>query len=560
MNNRVHEEPSSSISRRRFLGGLSVTALAANAPSALLVRGARAQARSRRFVIREDRFGRLFPELPPFFGENGPRLQAALRDIGQPGGMLDARDELGDGGEAAAMALIVNPALSLNNPDNPAQTAGSTFVGQFIDHDLTFDLTSRLAVVTEPTESPNERDPRFDLDSVYGGGPLKDPDLYVPVPRGSRSRPTKLRIESGGLFEDVPRNGDGSGIIADPRNDENMMISGLQASFILFHNHAVDVVRDQDHHLSSDEVFEQARQLTTWHYQWMVVHEFLPLFIGQAATDEILNHGRWFYRPRVPFIPVEFQGAAYRFGHTLVRPSYRANLGGDDDGSPFFGMVFDPSGEGQTDPADLRGGARARRRFIGWQTFFDFGPAFTDAPGNPTPAVRPNKLIDTAISTPLFHLPLGAIAGSVPGDIVALPQRNLLRSITWALPSGQRIARHIGEPVLTGDNDPVLAQLRGYNLGLDQSTPLWLYVLREGVVLGEGGRQLGPVGGRIVGEVFIGLLELDQGSYLNAERKWRPTLPDRNGRVTGNFKMIDFLTVAGVAPDQRGAAGGGGLP
>jgi hypothetical protein len=292
MNSQAHDEQSASISRRRFLGGLGVAALATSAPSAFLVNGAQAQTHSRRFVIREDRFGRLFPDLPPFFRKNSPRLRAALRDIGRPGGMLDARDELGDGGEAAAIALIVDPALSVNNPNNPTHTAGTTFMGQFIDHDLTFDLTSRLAVVAEPTESPNERDPRFDLDSVYGGGPFKDPDLYVPVPRGSRARPTKLRIESGGLFEDVPRNADGTALIADPRNDENMMISGLQAAFILFHNHAVDVLTHEDRHLSSEEVFEQARQLTTWHYQWMVVHEFLPLFIGPAVVDHILSHGR----------------------------------------------------------------------------------------------------------------------------------------------------------------------------------------------------------------------------------------------------------------------------
>ena len=68
----------------------------------------------------------------------------------------------------------------------------------------------------------------------------------------------------------------------------------------------------------------------------------------------------------------------------------------------------------------------------------------------------------------------------------------------------------------------------------------------------EGGLRLGPVGGRIVGEVIIGLLQLDRRSYLAAEPRWRPTLPTRSGKVTGNFKMIDFLTFAGVAPDQRG--------
>ena len=81
-----------------------------------------------------------------------------------------------------------------------------------------------------------------------------------------------------------------------------------------------------------------------------------------------------------------------------MRPSYRANLAGDN-GQPFFGFIFDPAGEGQIDPVDLRGGARAPRRFIGWQTFFDFGGAHATN-------VRPNKTIDTKISTPLFNLPL----------------------------------------------------------------------------------------------------------------------------------------------------------
>ena len=150
-----------------------------------------------------------------------------------------------------------------------------------------------------------------------------------------------------------------------------MMITGLQAAFLLFHNHAVDVVRDNDRQ-SPEEVFDRARQLTTWHYQWMVVHEFLPLFIGQAMVDDILGDGRRFYRPRGRAIPVEFQGAAYRFGHTMVRPSYRANLAGDN-GQPFFGMVFDPTPRARPIPVTSEVALREPRRFIGWQTFFDFG-------------------------------------------------------------------------------------------------------------------------------------------------------------------------------------------
>src|SRR5512145_830170 len=214
----------SAVSRRYFLGRLGAGVVAASVSSSLFPRVAQGQV-SRFVRIRDDRFGRIFPDLPPFFRENTARLQAALREIGKPGGIMDAKDQLGDGGEQAAIDLIANAALNVNNPNNLAQTAGTTFMGQFIDHDLTFDQTSALGVATEPANSPNTRDPRFDLDSVYGDGPRENLELYQP-PRRRDEHPTKLRVEStdsSGHFEDVPRKSDGTAIIADPRNDENMM-------------------------------------------------------------------------------------------------------------------------------------------------------------------------------------------------------------------------------------------------------------------------------------------------------------------------------------------------
>ena len=528
-----HLSQSGGIDRRTFLRALGSTVVALGGSGLLGTRNAIAQ----RFVLREENFGRLFPELDPFFEQASSQLNAALLDIGKPGGLLDAKDDLA----AGPVALIVDPALSVNNPNNPTHTAGTTFMGQFMDHDMTFDLTSRLGEPTEPEDSPNARTPALDLDSVYGGGPRRSPELYEQT-GGSR---IKFKVESGGLFEDLPRTSNKTAIIADPRNDENLIIAGLHAAFLLFHNQAVDYVTQRHPGWDSDEVFDEARRLTRWHYQWMIVHEFLPLFIGQPLVDEILHGGRKFYRPRVAFIPVEFQGAAYRFGHTMVRPSYRANLAGDE-GAPFFAMIFDPEEQGQDDPDDLRGGARAKRRFVGWQTFFDFGPTFTDGPGNTNPAIRSNKLIDAKISTPLFHLPLAAIPSGDPPT--SLPQRNLLRHVTWSLPSGQGIAREMGVDPLSRSE---LQELSGYELGLDSSTPLWYYVLKEGA-LRANGFTLGPVGGRIVGEVIIGLLELNRNSYLSRAPLWKPTLPTFNGPVTGDFRMIDFLAFAGVDPASRG--------
>jgi hypothetical protein len=507
-------------SRRRFLGtvGAGAGAVALNPAGAL---GAPdAPAAPARSFLGPQHFGRMF-KLPPF-AAGSPRVEAALVELGKPGGLMDAKDPLA----AGAKALITDLSLSANNPNNPTHTAGTTFLGQFVDHDITFDAGSRLGVATNPVEARNYRTPALDLDSVYGAGPVADQALYDPVDH------VKLKIESGGLFEDLPRRSDGGAIVADPRNDETVIVAGLQCAFLRFHNHAVDYMRGQG---MSDpgEVFTAARRLTTWHYQWLVVHEFLPQIAGQQMVDQVLHRGRRFYRPGSGegFMPVEFQTGVYRMGHSMVRPSYRANLAGDQ-GKPFFGFIFDPSQEGKADPDDLRGGARAARRFIGWQTFFDFGDG----------EVKPNKKIDTKISTALFNLPLGAIAShDAP---TALAQRNLLRHLTWQLPSGQTVAKSMGvAPLATAD----LAELAPLGVGFERSTPLWYYVLKEAEVVADG-LHLGPVGGRIATEVLIGLMQTDPASYLAVAPRWEPILPSKGG----DFRMTDFLTFAGVDPKSRG--------
>jgi hypothetical protein len=214
-------------------------------------------------------------------------------------------------------------------------------VGQFTDHDITFDQTSALGVTANPLASPNTRTPALDLDSVFGGGPGLRPDLYVQNPDGSVG--PELKIGSGGVHEDVPRvaNGDGTytALLGDPRNDENIMIAGLHCGHILFYNrvlsdlgsfslHAFPAARNTD--LSGRYArFVIARQITLWHYQWLLVNEHLPQIGGQAVVSDVLSRGNRFYRPPAgdAFMPNEFGAAAYRFGHSMVRrtsPAVRA--------------------------------------------------------------------------------------------------------------------------------------------------------------------------------------------------------------------------------------------
>lgn len=199
-------------------------------------------------------------------------------------------------------------------------------------------------------------------------------------------------------------------------------------------------------------------------------------------------------------------------------------------GNEFFAFIFDDSADpNDPDPNGMRGGKRAARRFVDWQTFFDFSD------GN----VRNNKKIDTKLSTPLMLL-LGS-RGPAPGlpddKVQSLPSRNIMRHMNFGIPSGQAIARVMGVRVLTPEQ---LSELTPFSM--EKNTPLWLYILKEAEVL-EQGLRLGPVGSRIVGEVFIGLLKADKGSYLLVNQNWKPTLP---AAKSGDFEITDFLTFAGV--------------
>jgi hypothetical protein len=471
------------------------------------------------------RFGRLFPALPAFAADT-PTLRAALTELGAKGGPMDAGDDLSD-----PISLITDPAKSAHNPDNPALPAGFTFLGQFIDHDMTFDPTSSLARQQDPDSIRNFRVPALDLDNVYGAGPGASPHLYDATVDGGRTTflleeiPGSDAVSIGGAARfDVPRNSQHRALLGDPRNDENLIVSQLQRAFLGFHNRVVDDLRGElGPTATAQELFREAQRTVRWHYQWLVIHEFLVKTVGQHLVHDILTHGSRHYRWRNdPFIPVEFSVGAYRFGHSQVRPSYRANFGtsATDAAQQFFGLIFDPAATDSDDPADLRGGHRAPRRFIDWQTFFDLGDG----------RMKHNKRIDTTLSTPLFDL-----LGQPAGDPVSLATRNLLRNLTMEVPSGQRVAAAMKTPALAkADLDDLTP------FGLARRTPLWFYVLREAHVA-TGGEQLGPVGGRLVAEVIIGLIRGDRNSYLSQDPDWTPAYGSG-----GAFTIADLLRAAGV--------------
>jgi hypothetical protein len=358
------------------------------------------------------------------------------------------------------------------NPDNPRTAAGFTFLGQFLDHDLTFDPTSSLERQSDPESVANFRTPVLELDSLYGSGRGASPHLYDQESPGA----SKLLIDASAP-KDLPRNSQNTAIIGDPRNDENLIISQLHLAFIRFHNAVVDHLLPGSK--DANQVFDDAQRLVRWHYQWIILHEYLPRIVGRKLVDNILETSRRHYDWRnAPFIPVEFSVAAFRYGHSQVRPGYIVNFEGDTGNTSFARHIFDVTIPGNDpDPNDLRGGKRASRRYVDWPTFFDFKDGRT----------KPGKAIDTILSSPLFTLLSPSI--NMPEMPQSLAQRNLLRHLTFGLPSGQSVAQAMTAKRLTSGD---LADLRPF--GFHKQTPLWVYILREAEVMRDGER-LGPVGG-----------------------------------------------------------------
>ena len=483
-------------------------------------------------------FTRMFPDLPPVLPPNNASRDL-VKKVGEKGGIIDALDRLTD-----PILSITDPTHSPNNPDNPNMTAGMTFLGQFLDHDITFDPNSLLSTNGNINQTTNVRTPRFDLDSVYGGGPELSPNLY-----DQSSGFIKLRVESlpgseefsrnGAIRFDLPRDpATLTAFLGDRRNDEHVILAQMHVAMLKFHNAVTDLVRADPTHASDSpqEIFTEARRQVRWHYQWIILHEFLPQTIGQERLDNIMQQGLRFYllkKGSPAQIPIEFSVGAYRFGHSQIRPSYRLNFGRPDRGhNPFFAFLFDDSQDpNDPDPPDLRGGKLAPRRFVDWQTFFNFGD------GN----FRPNKRIDGKLSSVVLLLPgsRGPAPGLPADGVQSLPSRNLMRHVNFSIPSGQTIARFMGLPLLTPAQLDMLAPF-----GLEKNTPLWFYILKEAELM-ESGLRLGPVGARIVGEVFVGLLKADETSYLATQPNWTPVLPST---IAGQFSMRDLLTFAGVVP------------
>lgn len=499
---------------------------------------------SSRSHLAQGRFGRMFRELAPAqFGNDENETIANLECL------------------AGFIESAPDPAEDRTDAEESAIPALYTYFGQFVDHDITFDPVSSLTAFSDPDALVDFRTPTFDLDSLYGRGPDDQPYMYDQDPKqhGKLAVGRELTQGSEGA-RDHPRIS-GRAVLGDPRNDENVIVSQLHGLFARLHNAFVDHYKD----------FETARNMLRYYYQYVVVNDFLSKIISEQVLAKLRGFDGKFARKNLefykwhnePFIPTEFSVAAYRMGHSMVRTGYRLN----DNVGPF--LVF--SGDKNK---SLGGFSEFPATWgIDWARFVDIEVLpYGDENKNNQKNQRRLQLayrMDTALVAPLADLQAG---GVVTDNRPSLAKRNLVRGWRLGLPSGQDVARLMGVKPLSDDEiligkhmdgaiklSKIIAEGKckdGTKHKLDVfagNCPLWAYVLAEAMVNAAAVRpnatgapkistpKLGPVGGRIVAEVMLGLMYGDGTSYLRRDPLFVPTV---GGVKRPAFTLADLVNMA----------------
>ncbi|HVF72869.1 MAG TPA: heme peroxidase family protein [Chthoniobacterales bacterium] len=446
-----------------------------------------------------------------------------------------------------------------HRPDGKV-TAGYTYLGQFIDHDLTFDVTP-LARAHQCAESVvNHRSPRLDLDQLYGGGPTVSPFLYHNNPRDRGKERFLIGPDAKNRLEyDLPRNREGIALVGDPRNDENLIIAQLHVAFLKFHNCVMNELAKGARSSipnagpAGATLFEQTRRLVTWHYQYLVIKDFLFELLDPDVYNGLELDGPPPVRSNSTSfrIPIEFSAAAYRFGHSMVRNTYPINK--DHLNVPLSDLLnYTGTGGGAAPILPPEWKIEWDRLFIIDKPFPRLSRAIDTKIANGLHSLGPQTV--KVFNAPAAAKPPPSKSGEIPPEYV-LPVRTLWRSARMGLPSGQDVARALGLVPLNSydiapDNGPHTETLRCYVF--DKDTPLWYYVLKEAELPEVAkGRHLGPVGSRIVANVIMAALRTDPSSYLTVDPSWQPALPTKGEDQIA--KILRFIDASTAAPQALGA-------
>jgi hypothetical protein len=490
----------------------------------------------------------------------GGREPVAPEDGGAAMALLAAAppfrfSRMGPKGRALARATRtkVAEAMTKGGGGSTGVPAGYTYLGQFIDHDLTFDRTTvALGTNVAPADLLQGRSPALDLDSLYGAGPSDPASAGFYEADGRRLKTGKTEAVGTGRLAahagfDLPRkSGQKHANIPDFRNDENLAVAQTHCAFIRFHNRVLEELGTS---VPAAQRFARARRAVVKHYQWMIRHDYLPRICDAAVVDDVFANGRKVFEvgaapTDVPTMPIEFSVAAFRLGHSMIRRAYNWNIE-FDNGNGTLDLLFSFTGTS----GFLGNGSRLPSNWIAdWRRLYEFKQAALKVP-----ASKANKAmrIDTLLVNPLAALPPGSFGEiSPPADAIVanLAFRNLARAKMVKLATGQGMvgfmqSKGVAVTALTkaqirdGSGGASLAALSAeQRTAFLENTPLWFYILREAEL--NGGRLTG-VGARIVAETLHRAIEGSRNSIIRD-----PAFKPRFGPNNSTFDMRDLLFFA----------------
>jgi hypothetical protein len=424
--------------------------------------------------------------------------------------------------------------------------SGYVYLGQFITHDITERGSLPAGEFVPASELVQLRTPALDLDNVYGDG-FHDAKVAVDKNTGKMllGRVVDSKNEPGS-YDDLPRNGL-KALIADKRDDENLLIAQLHVQFLKLHNLFVDRIAKKMPGLEPRGLFDEARRNLILCYQDVVLYDYLPAVLDHEVWKRVIRNKKatlWQpIRTETARMPIEFAAAAFRFGHAMVRPSYAINDRASTTANDLFLMTGDQRFGGRPALPDTH--------IVDWRLFFAGLCTEEKLPGNPNKALRIDPTVGVSVD--------------VPGQgKFLLAERDLSTGNFSMLPNAQDIVRHLRAtyPAFAGlemlnDEELNPEGLLLHLHGLTKKTPLFYYVLCEAYARQRGDR-LGPLGSLIVAETLRALIYLSSPSVLHKGDK---VLPGIGVRATGaeiggrrRFRMIDLLKAVGPQRRQYKAA------
>jgi Animal haem peroxidase len=469
--------------------------------------------------------------------------------------------------------------------------AAYTYFGQFMNHDISAPVnvgkTPPLGIVgaADPTlrskeqradaatildNFANEHPEPLTLCSLYGkslAGPddedeavkalyTADGRRFVVAVTSEATRDSFVEIKRdpdsviyARLAPDIPRKEESPGkgnvpLIADQRNDGNLILSQLHLAFMLVHNKAVTALEGR--HAKPADCFRAARQLVTLHYHWLILNDFLPSVLSKSVQSKPLSQR--FPRPEIGpnEVPMEFTTAAFRFGHSMVGRNYdfNANFGSggkvSDEGAS-LSQLFNFTSHGNMEDLPRSTIQLPNHWVIDWDRMTK-GPEA----GNGDPQSRAER-IDLDFAPDMLNI---AGEARVPehGSIMF---RNLLRGFHRRMPFGQVLADayHVPrlspdqillamrpEPTPEGAADPIGNAIK--RLGFLEETPAWLYFLCEARIL-EKGERVGPTASHIIADTIVSLMRHNPASLLRYKGgNWEPA---QSALKANNGKPLESL-------------------